>query len=85
MTQVVNKRRNRDTEIEFRPKTEVKLEKIQRALEGNRTLLTMIKEGDIPEDEVLEIQRLLEINGYSKEDMFHLPYSFISRILGSDK
>lgn len=75
----------RNTEIQFVPKVDAKLRRLSQALDGGETILTMIESGKLTTDEVQQIQRTLETNGYSRGDMFHLPYSFVARILGTSK
>lgn len=75
----------RQSEMDFVPKVEAKIYRLSRALDSSETILEMIKSGKLDADEVLKIQRILETNGYSRADMFHLPYSFIERILGSSE
>jgi hypothetical protein len=75
----------RSTEVAFVPKTDAKLRRLAAALDGTATILSLIESGKIEKEEVLKIQRILETNGYSKGDMFHLPYSFVNRILGNSE
>lgn len=74
--------RQKDSIISFSAKK--KLDKIIRRYsdEDSPTVIEAYNNNQITENQLVNLVKVLEVNGYARKDLYDLPYSFASRLLG---